>query len=80
MLKNLHQPGLCEDGQISKEQEKIQVCLSAHPPQGIVEKVALASRFLKRKMYEYDALKVEIEALQAEVGEEHGNCQKAQKA
>ena len=39
-------------------------------PQGILEKVALTSRFLKRKMEEYDALKVEIEALKAEVGEE----------
>lgn len=38
-------------------------------PQGIAEKVALTSRFLKRKMEEYDALKVEIEALQAEVGD-----------
>jgi hypothetical protein len=49
-------------------------------PQGIVEKVALASRFLKRKIYEYDALKVEIEALKAEVGDEEGKGQKAQKA
>jgi EPS-associated MarR family transcriptional regulator len=39
-------------------------------PQGISEKVALTGRFLKRKMEEYDALKVEIEALKAEVGEE----------
>lgn len=38
-------------------------------PQGISEKVALTSRFLKRKMEEYDALKVEIERLKAEVCE-----------
>lgn len=38
-------------------------------PQGIAEKMALTSRFLKRKMDEYDALKLEIEALKAEVGE-----------
>ena len=38
-------------------------------PQGIAEKVALSSRFLKRKMEEYDALKVEIEALDDEIGE-----------
>jgi hypothetical protein len=38
-------------------------------PQGIAEKVALTSRFLKRKMEEYDALKVEIEALKAEVSD-----------
>jgi EPS-associated MarR family transcriptional regulator len=35
-------------------------------PQGIAEKVALTSRFLKRKMEEYEALKGEIEALRAE--------------
>ncbi len=37
-------------------------------PQGIAEKMALTSRFLKRKMDEYDALKVEIEALKVELG------------
>jgi hypothetical protein len=41
--------------------------------QGIAEKVALNCRFLKRKMEEYDALKVEIEALKAEVGEEEAS-------
>ena len=37
-------------------------------PQGIAEKVALTSRFLQRKMQEYEALKAEIDALKAEVG------------
>ena len=36
-------------------------------PQGISEKLALTSRFLKRKLSEYDALKAEIDGLQAEV-------------
>jgi EPS-associated MarR family transcriptional regulator len=36
-------------------------------PQGIAEKLALTSRFLKRKLNEYDALKAEIEGLQTEV-------------
>ncbi len=36
-------------------------------PQGIAEKVALASRFLQRKMQEYEALKVEIEEIQADI-------------
>ena len=35
-------------------------------PQGIAEKVALTSRFLERKMQEYEALKAEIEALKSE--------------
>ena len=39
-------------------------------PRGIAEKVALTSWFLKRQMEEYDALKLEIEALKAEVGED----------
>ena len=32
-------------------------------PQGIAEKVALTSRFLERKMQEYESLKAEIESL-----------------
>lgn len=35
-------------------------------PKGLTEKAALTSRFLKRKMEEYEALKKEIEALQTE--------------
>jgi EPS-associated MarR family transcriptional regulator len=49
-------------------------------PQGIAEKVALTSRFLKRKMDEYDALKGEIEALKAEVAVDHCYCQDSPKA
>ena len=33
---------------------------------GIAEKVALTTRFLSRKMEEYEALKLEIEALKSE--------------
>jgi EPS-associated MarR family transcriptional regulator len=36
-------------------------------PQGIAEKLALTSRFLHRKMNEYEALKVEIQSLEIEV-------------
>ena len=36
-------------------------------PRGIAEKLALTSRFLKRKLSEYDALRAEIDGLQAEV-------------
>jgi EPS-associated MarR family transcriptional regulator len=36
-------------------------------PMGIAEKVALTTRFLSRKMEEYEALKIEIEALKSEV-------------
>jgi EPS-associated MarR family transcriptional regulator len=48
-------------------------------PQGLVEKMALTSKFLKRKMQEYDALKVEIETLKSEVGD-NGSDQRVQEA
>lgn len=37
-------------------------------PSGIAQKVALTGRFLQRKLTEYQALKSEIEGLQAELG------------
>jgi len=37
-------------------------------PSGMAQKAALTSHFLQRKMQEYDALKAEIDGLQAEVG------------
>jgi EPS-associated MarR family transcriptional regulator len=48
-------------------------------PMGIAEKVALTTRFISRMMEEYDALKFEIEALKAEVVDEQGSGQRAQK-
>jgi EPS-associated MarR family transcriptional regulator len=36
-------------------------------PQGLAEKTALTGAFLKRKMQEYQEIKVEIEALKAEI-------------
>ena len=36
-------------------------------PQGIVEKVTLTSRFLKRKQAEYEALRAEIDGLNLEL-------------
>ena len=47
-------------------------------PMGIAEKVALTNRFLSRKMKEYEALKLEIEALKSEV--DAPNQDKTQKA
>ena len=40
---------------------------------GMAEKAAITHRFLKRKMDEYEALKAEIEALKAEVGEDQAD-------
>jgi EPS-associated MarR family transcriptional regulator len=39
-------------------------------PGGLAEKTRLTSRFLKRKMAEYEALKAEIEAIQESMGRE----------
>ena len=36
-------------------------------PQGLREKLKLTSRFLIRKLNEYDSLKIEIESLQTEI-------------
>jgi EPS-associated MarR family transcriptional regulator len=47
-------------------------------PIGMAEKVAITTRFLSRKMEEYEALKLEIEALKSEVDALGQN--KAQKA
>lgn len=43
-------------------------------PQGIAGKMALTSLFLKRKIDEYEVLKMEIEALQAEVRGKPDGC------
>lgn len=37
-------------------------------PQGIAEKAMLTGRFLRRKLEEYEALRVEIDSLSAEAG------------
>lgn len=42
-------------------------------PSGIAQKAALTGRFLQRKMAEYEALKAEIESLQAETGDHLDN-------
>jgi EPS-associated MarR family transcriptional regulator len=42
-------------------------------PKGMAEKASITHRFLQRKMDEYEALKAEIEALEAEVGDDEAN-------
>lgn len=48
-------------------------------PQGVAEKAALTSRFLQRKLMEYDALRAEIESLQndLELGADMGPAPRA---
>lgn len=66
-LNALIDKGFVKMGNFQKSKFKYVYLLT---PQGIAEKVAMTGRFLKRKMEEYDALKVEIEAMKAEVGDE----------
>jgi EPS-associated MarR family transcriptional regulator len=74
----LVEKGLVKMGNFQKSKNKFKYVYLL-TPQGIAEKVALTSRFLKRKMEEYEALKVEIEALKSEVGDDKPG-QKVQKA
>jgi EPS-associated MarR family transcriptional regulator len=46
-------------------------------PAGIAQKASMTSRFLKRKMAEYEALHAEIAALQAEVAGEQPTSAKS---
>ncbi len=45
-------------------------------PQGLSEKADLMTRFLGRKMQEYEALKVEIKALKSEAGDQRHSSPK----
>lgn len=76
-LKALINKGFVKMGNFQKSKNKFKYVYML-TPQGMAEKVALTSRFLKRKMDEYDALKVEIEALKTEVGNDKSG-QKVQK-
>jgi EPS-associated MarR family transcriptional regulator len=65
-LGALMEKGFVKMGNFQKSKNKFKYVYLL-TPQGIVEKMALTSRFLHRKMAEYDALKLEIEALRSEV-------------
>jgi len=68
-LKALIDKGFVKMANFSKSKNKFKYVYLL-TPQGIAEKVALTSRFLKRKMEEYEALKNEIDALTAEVSKQ----------
>jgi EPS-associated MarR family transcriptional regulator len=71
-LNALIDKGFVKMGNFQKSKNKFKYVYLL-TPQGIAEKVALTSRFLKRKMEEYEALKVEIEALKLEAGNDDKN-------
>jgi EPS-associated MarR family transcriptional regulator len=66
-LKALIDKGFVKMGNFQKSKNKFKYVYLL-TPQGIAEKVALTGHFLKRKMEEYEALKVEIEVLKLEAG------------
>lgn len=68
-LNALIDKGLVKLGNFSAAQDKRRYAYIL-TPKGLSEKAALTSRFLKRKMEEYEALKEEIDALQNEMGPE----------
>ena len=62
-LRALVDSGMVKAQNFSKSERKLAYAYVL-TPQGLAEKSKLTARFLKRKMAEYDALKVEIESLQ----------------
>ena len=66
-LNALIEKGMVKLGNFSAAQDKRRYAYIL-TPKGLSEKAALTSRFLKRKMEEYEALKEEIDALQNEMG------------
>jgi EPS-associated MarR family transcriptional regulator len=65
-LKALMQKGLVKMQNFSHSKNKFGYVYIL-TPRGIAEKATLATRFLRRKMEEYEALKMEIDALKSEV-------------
>lgn len=65
-LKALIDKGLVKIHNFSHSRHKLGYMYKL-TPKGIAEKSAMATRFLSRKMAEYEALKQEIEELRAEV-------------
>ena len=70
-LKALIDKGFVKMGNFQKSKNKFKYVYLL-TPHGIAERVMLTSRFLQRKMEEYEALKAEIKLLRAEV-EDYGN-------
>ena len=72
-LNALIDKGLVKMGNFQKSKNKFKYVYLL-TPKGIAEKVAMTSRFLRRKMEEYEALKAEIDVLKMQVVD-HQNAQ-----
>lgn len=62
-LRALMERGMVKAQNFSKSERKLAYAYVL-TPQGLAEKTKLTARFLKRKMEEYEALKLEIDLLQ----------------
>ena len=70
-LKALMEKGLVKMQNFSQSKNKFGYVYLL-TPNGIAEKAAITSVFLKRKMGEYEALKVEIATLKSEIDTKNG--------
>jgi EPS-associated MarR family transcriptional regulator len=68
VLNALIEKGLLKLGNFTAAEDKRRYAYVL-TPKGIAEKAAITSRFLARKIEEYEALKSEIDALSKEVGD-----------
>ena len=66
-MKALLDKGLIKVQNFRNSQNKLRYAYFL-TPQGLLEKAGLATRFLRRKVDEYERLREEIETLQSEVG------------
>ena len=67
-LRSLMERGFVKAGNFASSQNKLSYAYVL-TPSGIAEKVRLTGRFLARKKAEYQALRVEIDALSREITE-----------
>ena len=67
-LRSLMERGFVKAGNFASSQNKLSYAYVL-TPSGIAEKVRLTGRFLARKKAEYEALRVEIDALSREIME-----------
>ena len=66
VLSALVERGLVKLGNFSASEDKRRYAYIL-TPKGLAEKAAITTRFLARKLEEYEALKLEIEELKAEI-------------
>ena len=70
-LRAIIERGLVKAGNFSRNPNKLGYAYVLTPA-GIVEKTLLTGRFLQRKVEEYEALRVEIDAYASEIAEGSG--------